>query len=244
MDGLDDMKGRYALNRAAYRMKVPYIFSSALEMYGNVSTIIPGETPCLECFLGGVSDDGVRKCAVVGVHPSLLGVIAGVAISEAVKIITGARPSLASKLLLIDLRHFSFDSCEVTTNPNCPVSGSGTNLTDIRPPLLERACARDGSGTYFVNPRRTLDVDLSRLDAFAREKGYAVLSEGDVFRTLRLDDLYDLSILKSGTAMFKVKKPILDIDAAETRMKELYEEIVEEGLSVPWKEYVASPAQG
>jgi len=244
MDGLDGMRERYALNRASYRMKVPYIFSSALEMYGNVSTIIPGETPCLECFLGGMSDDGVRKCAVVGVHPSLLGVIANVAISEAVKIITREKPSLASRLLLVDLRHFSFDSFRVTINPNCPVSGSGTNLTDIHPPLLERACARDGSGTYFINPRRTLDVDLSRLDAFAGEKGYALLSEGDIFRTLKLDDIYDVSILKSGTAMFKVKKPVLDIDAAETRMKEIYEEIVEEGLSMPWKEYVASPAQG
>ncbi len=85
-------------------------------------------------------------------------------------------------------------------------------------------------------------MDLSRLDAFAGEKGYALLSEGDIFRTLRLDDIYDVSILKSGTAMFKVKKPVLDIDAAETRMKEIYEEIVEEGLSMPWKEYVASPA--
>jgi molybdopterin/thiamine biosynthesis adenylyltransferase len=244
MDGLDDMKGRYALNRAGYKMKVPYVFSSALEMYGNVSTIIPGETPCLECFLGGVKDDGVRKCAVVGVHPSLLGVISSVAISEAVKIITGRRPSLASKLLLIDLRHFSFDSFEVTSNPNCPVSGTGTNLSDIRPPLLERACARDGSGTYFINPGRTLDLDLGKLDAFAREKGYAVLSEGDVFRTLRLDELYDVSVLKSGTAMFKVKKPVLDIDVAEAKMKEIYEEIVEDGLSVSWNEYLASPAQG
>ncbi len=238
LDGLDDMKGRYALNRAAFKAKVPYVFSSALEMYGNVSTIIPGETPCLECFLGGVSDATTQKCAVVGVHPSLLGVIASVSVSEAVKILIGESPALASKLLLVDLRHFSFDSFGVSANPSCPVSGGGTTLSDIRPPLVERACARDGSGTYFVNPPRALELPLEKLDPFSAKKGYIIKASGALFRTLELDDMFDVSLLKSGTAMFRVKKPVADIGATEARMEETFRFLVEDGLGVSWQTYL------
>ncbi len=244
LDGLDGMLARYAVNRAAFRMKVPYVFSSAVEMFGNVSTIVPGKTPCLECFFGGLTEDSVPKCAVVGVHPAVLGVVSSIAVSEAVKILTGAEPSLASKLLFVDLRHFSFDTINLAQNPKCPVSGTGKGLTKLAPQLLERACARDGSGTYFINPVRALDLKLGRLDPFSVRKGYTVLAKGDLFRTIRIDDLFDVSILRSGTAMFRVKKPVMDINSAEDMMIGIFEEIVEDGLQAAWDSYQPSDRKG
>jgi adenylyltransferase/sulfurtransferase len=47
VDGLDRFVPRYAINRACLKLKVPYVFGGAIETYGNVSTIIPGETACL-----------------------------------------------------------------------------------------------------------------------------------------------------------------------------------------------------
>jgi adenylyltransferase/sulfurtransferase len=237
MDGLDGMMARYAVNRAACKLKVPYIFSSAVEMFGNVSTIIPGKTPCLECFFGGLTEDSVPKCAVVGVHPAVLGVVASIAVSEAVKVLTGGEPSLASKLLFVDLRHFSFDTINLARNPKCPVSGKGAALTKLMPEMVERACARDGSGTYFINPSGALDLKLGRLDPFSARKGYSVLAKGNLFRTIRIDDLFDVSILKSGTSMFKVKKPVMDIASTEGRMVSVFKEIVEEGLLACWDSY-------
>ncbi|RSN69190.1 HesA/MoeB/ThiF family protein, partial [Candidatus Korarchaeum cryptofilum] len=66
IDGLDNIRTRYIINRAALRMGKPYIFSAAVEMFGIVSTIIPGETPCLECFYSGLQDEFLPRCAVVG----------------------------------------------------------------------------------------------------------------------------------------------------------------------------------
>ena len=50
IDCLDSMKARYAINRAFIKLGIPYIFGAAITTAGNVSTIIPGETACLECF--------------------------------------------------------------------------------------------------------------------------------------------------------------------------------------------------
>jgi len=51
LDGLDSLAARRIVNRACVKHGKPYLFGAAVEMFGNASTIIPGETPCLDCFL-------------------------------------------------------------------------------------------------------------------------------------------------------------------------------------------------
>lgn len=237
LDGLDGIRARYAVNRAAYEMKVPYVFSSAIEMLGSVTTIVPGKTPCLECFYAGLQEGTVPTCAVIGVHPAILGVVGSIAVSEAVKIMTGTEPSLLSKLLMVDLRDFSVDIIELKERPSCPVSGSSRRPTKVSPFLMEHSCRRDGTGTYFINPKRVLTLDLERLDSYSGHEGIPILKGSPLFRTLRLDDVFDVTILRSGTAIFAVKKPIQDIHAAERRMKALFRGVMEKGLGVGWDQY-------
>jgi len=99
VDGLDRMTPRYAVNRACLKLGVPYVFGAAIMTFGNVSTIIPNKTPCLECFQGNLDDNLLPTCAVVGVHPSILNIIASVEVPEATRIILGEKPRLANKIL-------------------------------------------------------------------------------------------------------------------------------------------------
>ena len=50
VDGLDSISARYTINRACVRLKIPYIFGSAIVTTGSATTIIPGKTACLDCF--------------------------------------------------------------------------------------------------------------------------------------------------------------------------------------------------
>ncbi|MGQ9596714.1 MAG: HesA/MoeB/ThiF family protein [Thermoproteota archaeon] len=106
LDGLDSISVRRLVNRACVKHDVPYVFGAAVEMFGNFSTIIPGEKPCLDCFLTG--REPPATCLTVGVHPSLASIVASVEVSEAVRLITGVKPLLAGKLLFIDLRNLFF----------------------------------------------------------------------------------------------------------------------------------------
>ncbi len=121
VDGLDRMTPRYILNRACQKLRVPYVFAAAIMTFGNVSTIIPSKTPCLECFQGNLNDDMLPKCAIVGVHPSILSIIASVEVSEAIRIILGEKPLLANKILHCDIGNLEFEKIEISKAGNCPV---------------------------------------------------------------------------------------------------------------------------
>jgi len=125
VDGLDRFTPRYALNRACVRQHVPYVFAGAVAASGNLTTIIPGQTPCLECIFEGVDDALQPTAATMGVYPTLLGVVANIQVHEALRIFLGQPPQLTGKLLYVDLGTLQFDQFPVARNPACPVCGSG-----------------------------------------------------------------------------------------------------------------------
>jgi adenylyltransferase/sulfurtransferase len=126
VDGLDSMAARYAINRACVKLGVPYVFGAAIATTGNVSTIGPKETACLECFYGNVDDKKLPKHEAVGVHPSLVNVVASLEVSEAVRILTGKKPLLLNKLLHVDLDVMEFREVNISKVESCPVCGTDT----------------------------------------------------------------------------------------------------------------------
>jgi hypothetical protein len=52
--------------------------------------------------------------------------------------------------------------------------------------------------------------------------GYSVRASGSLFRAPELDNLSDMTVLKSDRAMFKVKKPVENAEVAEAKTKEIY----------------------
>ncbi len=178
VDGLDTLGARYILNRAAVKLKTPYVFGAAIETFGNVSTIIPGETACLECFYSGLRDEDVERCAVVGVYTPLLDAVSSIEVSEAVRILLNKEPRLKNRLMFVDLDSLSFDVVELSRNSQCPTCGEdGVE----RPQPIEKAvngvCGRDGRGVFIIN---TSEKTLSIVDIRNKLKteGIALEAEG------------------------------------------------------------------
>ena len=123
VDGLDRFAPRYLLNQACCRQGIPYVFAGALGATGNISTILPGKTACLECIYGGVDDAQQPTCETIGVYPTLLGVIANIQVHEALHLILGLPPRLAGQILFIDLNELRFDQFPIARHDDCPVCG-------------------------------------------------------------------------------------------------------------------------
>ncbi len=123
IDGLDGFAPRYILNDACCRLGIPYIFAGALGATGNVTTILPGKTPCLDCVYGGVDDAQQPNCDTIGINPTILGVIANIQVHEGLRIILGQPPHLAGQLLFVDLNNLRFDQFPITRHENCPICG-------------------------------------------------------------------------------------------------------------------------
>ncbi|MEM4165410.1 MAG: HesA/MoeB/ThiF family protein [Nitrososphaerales archaeon] len=216
VDGLDRISYRYVLNRACVDLKIPYVFGAAIELMGSATTIIPNETACLECIYPSVSDDSLDKCAVVGVHPSILSIVSSIQVSEAVRVITGKKPHLASKLLFADLSAPSFDFIEVSRSEVCGVCGSNRRLEEPRSEVwVEESCARDGRGTFFITPSQTRVLDLDSLKSALTLKGYRNVKRSLMAVSFDHGPRLRVHILRSGAAVVQVSPPREEGDREE-----------------------------
>src|SRR5918997_767554 len=124
IDALDSIEARYALNDACIKQNIPFIYAGALGMVGSVCTILPNKTACLRCMFPELEEDEMPTCSTEGVHPSILYLVSGIQVSEAVKMIIGQQPSLANTLLYIDLTELSFEKIQMSRYDGCPSCGS------------------------------------------------------------------------------------------------------------------------
>lgn len=200
LDGLDGPEARYLVNRACVKLKIPFIFGAAIETYGNIAPIIPGETFCLECFMPGLRDEDLPKCAVVGVHPSALGIITSIQVYEAIRILTGKEPVLKNRLLYVELKELRFQSLRIEKSESCAVCGgkSDKKPAQIRERLIEETCSRDGKRNFVVSPRRYVDIDIKSVKESIVHKKYKIINEGSTGVSFELPNGISISMLKSG----------------------------------------------
>lgn len=210
IDALDTVDARYALNDACIKYNIPFIYAGALGMLGSVCTILPNKSACLRCMFPALAEEDMPTCSTEGVHPSILYLVAGVQVSEAVKIITGQQPTLVNKLLYIDLKELSFDKIQMFRHGECPSCGSKKEsrkeeLVLQEKLIIEELCGRDrGKRTYIVTPSAALpgSINLTGIIKNAKLLGYDVKMRGNLGITAISTNSNRLSIsfLTSGAA--------------------------------------------
>ena len=209
VDGLDRLTPRMALNRACIEHGIPYVYGAVITHVGNVSTIIPSETPCLECWQGGVDEANVPTCATVGVMPPAISIIASIQVSEAIRIILEKKPNLASKLLFFDLEDLSLETIKLAKADSCRTCGVGAKeLEKIDP--VEEVCGRNGKRVFTITPKVLTDLDLQ---VVARRLGEMSLKKRlSTLLGLTFDGVegFSGSIFKTGVAVIEGAKSRVD----------------------------------
>ena len=119
LDGLDNWATRFLVNKYCVKRRIPFVHAGVSGMQGQVTTIIPGEGPCLRCIFP-VSPREKGEVPVVGATPALL---ASIQVLEAVKILTGVGDILKGKILFIDGEDMSVQEVIVERDDRCPVCG-------------------------------------------------------------------------------------------------------------------------
>ena len=202
IDGLDSVNARYSLNKACVKNDIPFVTGAAVGMSGQVFTIIPKESACYHCMFPALDEDSMPTCSIEGVHPSILSIIAGIEISEAVKVITGKKPSLANRILQVDLDNLDFVYSSTFKAQECPVCGSGKVEESPKQELIiEELCGRDGGKkTYAIAPTQTFDLDVEKITNIAKQMGFRVENQGQLGLSMRTDE-FSVSFLKHGSAV-------------------------------------------
>lgn len=119
IDALDNWRTRLILNSLCIRNGKPFIHGGVEGWHGQVTTIIPGQTPCLNClFVGRKVVDRESAIPVIAFTPGIIGLIEA---TEAVKLLIQSGELLTNKLLLVDLYTMEFKTVNISRNPKCPV---------------------------------------------------------------------------------------------------------------------------
>ena len=92
------------------------------DMEAYLTTIVPGQTPCLSCLYPEKPDWDKRGFGVLG---AVSGAVACLAALEAIKVLTGLGRPLRSRLLTMDLGSSVFSTLRLFRDPSCQVCGEG-----------------------------------------------------------------------------------------------------------------------
>jgi len=164
LDAADNAAVREAVNETCVAEGVPHTYAAVDGWFGAYAFFMrPGEDPCLAClFPQGLRDHPVH---VVGPVPALVGAVSA---ADAIKFLSGAGQPTRGKMLIFDLREMTFESVEISRNPECRVCGRVEYREIDEDP--GRVFSRGGSHFFFEPHVRPLAA-LRR----ARELGWRPL---------------------------------------------------------------------
>ena len=202
IDALDSVNARYALNKACVEFGIPFVTGAAVGVSGQAFTILPKQTACYFCMFPDLNEDTMPTCSIEGVHPSILSIVGGIEVAEAVKIIIGKKPSLSERILHIDLENLDFNSTKTFRADECPICGTGKlEVVQKEELILEELCGRNrGKRTYSITPTETFDLDVNTVTSIAKDEGFVVDNQGDLGLSVRTNEL-SASFLKKGSAV-------------------------------------------
>ncbi len=201
VDGLDHLGPRYATNRACVERGIPYVYAGALETYGNVSTIVPRKTACLECFTGRLSDDSLPTCETVGVFTSVLAAITSVQVSEVLHILLKREPMLTNKVLFVDIHSLSFSTIDIVRREDCQVCG--VPAIKKEPPSVESmVVALCGKDAFMASPKSPLSLDMAEVSSVLRAR-FKVERRSVLGITFEYRPGVTISLMKTGNALVK-----------------------------------------
>ncbi len=104
---------RFAMNDEAVRQRKPLIECAMYELEAQLTTIIPGQTPCLRCLFPEEPPSWTRRFPVFG---AVSGTVACMAAMETIKLIAGFGQPLLGRMLRFDLRDMSFHTLQVNVS--------------------------------------------------------------------------------------------------------------------------------
>jgi thiazole biosynthesis adenylyltransferase ThiF len=133
LDGTDNFPAKFLINDACVMAGKPFSHAGILRFQGQLTTVIPGESPCYRCiFQDPPPADAVPTCRQAGVIGAMGGVIGSLQAMEAIKYITGAGDLLTGYLLTFDALSMQFRKIKLPPRGNgCAVCSDHPSITKL-----------------------------------------------------------------------------------------------------------------
>lgn len=160
IDSTDNFDIRFIMNDLVHQYNIPMIFGSCVGSTGMSFTILPHETPCLQCLLDATPVSGATCDSVGIINPTVQMVVAHQQ-AEVLKLLVEDYQSLRTKLVTFDLWHNLYHTIDMTrskkdTCPTCGENPSYPNLTYDSQTKMEVLCGRN---TVQIRGKREVNIE-------------------------------------------------------------------------------------
>lgn len=164
MDATDNFDTRLMINDISQKYRIPWVYGGCVGSYGITYTILPSETPCLNCLLGTVPLGG-DTCDTVGVIPPAVQMVVAYQTTEALKLLTGHPEALRGTLLTFDLWRNEQASIKVGSakRDDCLSCGSGATFPYLSASSHRKTEVLCGRDTVQIRPAAKRNIQLQEM---------------------------------------------------------------------------------
>tara|TARA_A100000164_G_scaffold296721_1_gene270887 strand:- start:143 stop:901 length:759 start_codon:yes stop_codon:yes gene_type:complete len=121
VDGSDNFKTKFLLNKFACKLKKTLIVGAISKYDGHVFSFNfkRNNDACLKCFYQSEVSEDILNCETDGILGPVAGIVGNIQANEVLKNILNLKNELKDKILIIDLLNLSFRQSRFSKKKNC-----------------------------------------------------------------------------------------------------------------------------
>jgi adenylyltransferase/sulfurtransferase len=140
LEGSDNFATKFLAADACAIARVPVVHASAVRWMGTVLAVAAGGKPCYRCLFEDLPEGTAPNCAEAGVMGPVVGVVAALAVSQALLLLGGAVPDLP--LARFDGKAGALRRTPLAARADCSLCGHRPRIVRIDAASYEApACA-------------------------------------------------------------------------------------------------------
>ncbi len=119
IDGMDNFKVRFLINEVCHKYQIPWVYGAAVGSKGTIYGI-DHQGPCLKCLMQTMPETG-ESCAINGVLPPIISIVASYEVAEAIRYLAGK--GFSKQLITVDAFDINYKAMniDILKNKDCPV---------------------------------------------------------------------------------------------------------------------------
>jgi len=198
LDCTDNFETRYLINDFAVKSGIPWIYAAAVGSYAATMNVLPGQTACLACIFPEPPRGTFATCETAGILISTANFVASLQVTEALKLLAGARDAMRRSLLSFDL--WSNERSAISTDKplfDCSVCvGRRFDYLEGKSRPQITLCGRNSVQIH----ERERPVDFSEMSSRLSAHGQVRYNEM-VLKFWR--EAYEMTLFRDGRAIIK-----------------------------------------